>query len=304
MVTLQYLSRICLIYLLVTIISSVIFGANNYFKRDIKNGDCNYKTSDLGDASLVFHGFSVIILTIITFNIIIAWTSFEELTERNLNEIIIKSKNGALFCYILYFGSSIIFFYEWMIEIQEGECNTEPARIYSIFGKIFYLWCFFGNTTIISYFIIKNFLKLIFSLLKDANLFSICKEIKNRKISGNNKEIQTELMVLIPMIENKEKISLNCMICLESPIELLFDCNHSCTCNNCYKKLDKKECPYCRKKITNIKTIFLCGENLEKEENKINLPNTPLVTNNEELVTNSENNSDDNKMSINIGIGS
>ena len=297
MISLQYISRLCLIYLLITLISWLIFIVNNYYKTPVKNEDCHYKANDLGDATLVFHGFSVVILTFITFNIIIAWGSFQDLSEGNLIEIIDKTKIGTLVCHLLYFVSSVFFFYEWMIEIKEGECKTESSITYSTFGKIFYLWAFFGTTLIISYFLIKNFLILIFSLVKDANIFLICKGTKQIKNSGNNKEIQTDTIVLIPLIEKKENIILKCMICIENPVDLIFDCNHSCMCSSCYKHLEKKECPYCRKKITNIKTIFLCGEKIEEKiEEKINLPNIPLENN-----INRDSNEINSESEINIG---
>ena len=277
MISKQYISRLCLLYILITIISWVIYGMSNYYKKLVKNDDCNYDVSDLGDGSLVFHSFSIIMLTFITLNLIIACTSFEEITERNFNEILCKTKSATFVSYKLYFACGTISFYEWIKEIEYGECKTEISRNYSTFGKIFYLWSFFASTSIISYILLKNFMILLYNLLKDANLLTIFSEIRTKiKKSEINKEIQTDMMILIPLLEKKESISLKCMICLENPIEVLFDCSHSCLCNSCYKQLEKKECPYCRKEIMSIKTIFLCGEKIEE---RINLPNTPIRSN-------------------------
>jgi len=40
-----------------------------------------------------------------------------------------------------------------------------------------------------------------------------------------------------------------CVICLENPKTCTTSCGCTVMCQNCYKKLNKKECPNCRKKI-------------------------------------------------------
>ena len=50
--------------------------------------------------------------------------------------------------------------------------------------------------------------------------------------------------------------TLMCKICMEEPIKsLLLPCGHAVACDSCLKQLPS-ECPICRLKITEVKTIF------------------------------------------------
>ena len=40
-----------------------------------------------------------------------------------------------------------------------------------------------------------------------------------------------------------------CIVCMDASIQLVFSCGHAVTCESCYDKMKKKECPKCRKRI-------------------------------------------------------
>lgn len=56
--------------------------------------------------------------------------------------------------------------------------------------------------------------------------------------------------------DSSEKISSNCIICMDAPQETLFlECGHMCCCKACSNKLNG-ECPVCRQVITRIVPVF------------------------------------------------
>ncbi|VDI54562.1 polyadenylate-binding protein-interacting protein 1 [Mytilus galloprovincialis] len=48
-----------------------------------------------------------------------------------------------------------------------------------------------------------------------------------------------------------------CKICFDDPVEVTFlPCMHACCCKNCSDKLKPKQCPICRKRIRQSRTLY------------------------------------------------
>lgn len=68
----------------------------------------------------------------------------------------------------------------------------------------------------------------------------------------------------IASIEDKAEPGMQCVICLDQPIDTLFEpCNHICACGPCAAQITTN-CPMCRALITATRKIFLTGTVGEK----------------------------------------
>lgn len=256
MVTKQTVSRLLLVKLFVLIFLWTSFSINCYFERNFDDDDCSFKLKSFNTSILVFSGIANILLTINFLRLLSLYDLMYSSEREEFGNTLYEEITGFnTFIYLLYsfcgFVSVFIFFQSEIMKIHSSTCNEQSGDI--IFWIDVSTFCFIGFYNI--YIFLKKIFGFLTKLIKNAKICNLSYE------SPNDKEIQTEMMndVVIPLNSYKNELNMiACIICMEKQIDILLQpCGHFCLCNDCYLKLDKKDCPCCKNLIKNKQAIFI-----------------------------------------------
>lgn len=241
-------------------------------RGDITKNDCTFNPNDL------FIG--VIVLEIIgncslSISFILASSLLHSSIANNqeirddemINITFFKSLSFTLFfvCSIL---TNVTFFKSSYVEGNLTTCSNNDAEFAYRIITFSFAWILFIFYIFFAFGLIMSFLVTIGIAIKESNLFncidcsnifSSFKRVTPINISPNDKNIQTENEVSIPITSLKNDIKpFICMICMTNMIDVIIrPCNHICMCNDCIKKLSKNDCPCCNKKIAEVNNIFI-----------------------------------------------
>ena len=250
MITLQKLSRNLLLYLLLISLLWAIFVINVYYTRLINKNDCSFNFDDYVTAINWMIGFGNSFFSIALIKLIMLYEYFSDAPEENEYEY----NNASLFAVIGWFLFIIVGILELTIlfksDLINGSlttCTNNNAEFLFRLDLVSFLWI--GILLILKIFQLIGIFTL--KLCKDAKIYEL-------KTTNNNKETQTEIDIVIPIESMTNNIK--CLICMDNQIDILIEpCNHFCTCNQCYNKIDKKICPCCKSEITNIRQVFVAS---------------------------------------------
>lgn len=275
MLTKQWISREIILLFFLMCCLWTHFSIILPYRNNIKNKDCSFNADDLFLGILVTECIGTISLSISFIFAGIILINFDEI------DIINKLHNVRFFqalTIILFLVASILsnvaFFRSDYIEGKFETCSNIDAEIAFRIYTFSFAWILFFFYAYIAVGIIFILFITIGIAAKESNLFN-CITIKKcfgffcscRKVSPiqiksqNEKNIQTECEISIPISSLKNDIKpFTCIICMTSMIDIMIKpCNHICMCNDCLKKLSKKECPCCSKEIKEVSNIYVCN---------------------------------------------
>ena len=261
-------SRLYILYFIFNIGGWVYFGYLHYYTTFITAENCNHYTNELTEVIKAFVGMTMCISIINLVNASLIRRDYYIQGE--------TSYLDNLYCPLIFsffflsvasiFGLVIFIISSGMSDIQCDNNNAIIGIQLSVYGV---LWVAILELLLM----VLSILSFLYDIIIDAKLhllFSSCKQIYNkykvRKI-GIEISVQTDTYnnnsISIPIDAFKENNKIVCCICYENGITLLLEpCNHICICEDCYKKLDNKNCPLCKNKINMIRKIYLLNPDL------------------------------------------
>jgi len=273
MITKQSLSReIIFLFLLTSILwvhCSFIFQAINNIGKD----DCSFNPNELFLGVLVieiicniFLSFSFIAsgILLLNFDNVIHFEREDKMGFIHFCQFI-----AIFLSFINSILTNVTFFKSDYLLGKFETCSNIEAEIAYRMITFSYAWILFLLYIAFIYSIIYVFVASIGIAIKESNLcpncskcfkfFSSLRKVRPINISANEKNIQTENEVSIPITSIKNDIKpFTCMVCMNNMIDVIIEpCHHICICNECVKKLSKNECPCCNHVIKEVKNIYI-----------------------------------------------
>ncbi len=271
MITKQSISReiIFLLFLITSLYLHLIY--ISIIRIHIGKDDCVFDANNLFIAITALDMIGNIFLTISFILTGALLFYYDELTSFEKEDKIINVRClqyvSFLFLFTCSILSNITFFKGNYLNNMDNCSNSYSEHIYNTFTFSF-AWILFLFYISIAVSIISLFVKVVGIAIKESNLCDCLKisfkrvtPVENIRINENDKNIQTEFDVSIPISSLKNEIKpFVCIICMEKMIDIILKpCNHICVCGDCVKKIVKKNCPCCNIGITEINNIYIAN---------------------------------------------
>jgi len=242
-------------------------------RGDIKKDDCSFDPDELflGVAILEIIGNIFVSIAFIVSCLFLLNFDIENGREKDdrvsaINFCFAISFTAYFICSIL---TNITFFKSDYLSGKFETCSKIDAEIAFRLITFSFAWILFLFYTILAGSILYITLMTFGIAIKESNLFccpdlTSCRKVRPIGSNQNNeKNIQTDPEIRIPIssLKNESK-PFTCMICMSNMIDLLVKpCHHICICDECYKKLSKKNCPCCNVEINEVRTIYVSNLN-------------------------------------------
>lgn len=240
-----------------------------YYKI-IPNNECdNINISDCSIAIALMQTFGNFFISIQTFRMILLFNNYDSPISDSLFDDIQFFRVIAFICYLsCTIPSQILFFDSDIIKTFHTPCVTYDSNVLfhmCVFGFIWFAFLIYSYLMYKFIYLFSIFLK---NIVIEAELCECLKKLKINPITlkqKNEKEIQTDTEIFITLNSLKNDIKpFICIICMNNQIDILLKpCHHICMCNDCYNKIEKKNCPCCNNNIKYVKNIYvspLCVE--------------------------------------------
>ena len=270
----QYLSRYILVLLFIFLFVFSIDILLSHYLNKVSNSDCSVDIFSYVVSIVIFQYISCFILLTNILRAINLFCDYNQYNCQNFFQYDVGPFEGSSYTFLFFstIPSQILLFKSDIMNGSSTTCKTEDAELLFRFSVYPFIWIPFVFYVYLSIFIIKNFLILLFNLIKEANICNSCinfskfiilklkfSRTKVIPIPPNEKEVQTENQISIPIASLKNEIKpFICIICMVNNIDIILEpCNHICMCMECFKKLIKKCCPCCNKDIIVQKQIYL-----------------------------------------------
>ncbi len=244
-------------------------------KDDVKKDDCSFNPSEFFNALIILEIVGNVALTISFLSSCSLLLNFDEHQETDKDSLTITIQFFEMLTFTMYFVCSIIsnvlFFKADYLKGNFSTCSTIDSEATYRFFTFSFAWVLFIVYFYLSFLIVYLSFKTIWIAFKESNLFkcdtlkfllcfSRCKRVTPIiKLQSNEKNIQTENEIFIPIASIKNEIKpFTCLICMNNMIDVIIKpCYHLCMCNQCYRLLGKKNCPCCNVQIKKIKNIYI-----------------------------------------------
>jgi len=251
MVTVEELKKKCCLNWIGTFVLWSIFLFYTLIGKGLTKEDCGFNLEETFFTTQfvfflfnIFHTFSCIRLLFILDD-----TNNERFTQ-DYQQVM---KFCVFLILFLFFNGSIAFsnlVKSRLVFTNDTTCNTTNAQIVFIMQIVLFLWIFLGISLIAFYY-------LLYGIFLGSSYF-FNKYIKKIPPTSNEKNTQTNEYIIIPMESLQTENNILCTICIDKRIDILLEpCGHFCICNDCYLKIEKRECPCCKMIIREKRAVFV-----------------------------------------------
>jgi len=242
-------------------------------KKDINKDDCSFDPTEIFLAILIIDIVANIFLSVSFIQACLLLLNYEfdndHARENRMDSINFWQLISSFLFFICGILTSVTFFKSDYLSGKFETCSNIDAEIAFRLFTFSFAWIAFLIFTILGASFLFIFLQTIGIALKESNLISCSSFWSCRKITPiltqvpNDKNIQTETLISIPISSLQNEIKpFTCMICMVNMIDVILKpCCHICICNECHKKLSKKNCPCCNLEIKKTKTLYVSNLN-------------------------------------------
>ena len=253
MLTIEKISRELLLYIVFLLILWVIFGFNLFYSYLFDNNSCSFNFKDYVVGINWMIGIANVIFTVGLLRFIYLYHSFDSVRNEEYRSTTLQDEYNNILT-LLFLGliphfvngilGLVIFFKSNLMRGEFRTCENDSGQILFLFDLVCFLWI--GVFTVLK--ILQIIVIFLSGLIKTSKIYELQ--------VNNDKEIQTDFNDVVIPVECKNGV--NCIICMENQIGVLFEpCYHFCCCKDCSGKLEKKVCPCCKTNIGNIRNVYV-----------------------------------------------